>query len=163
MKKLMLLIVLLAICSFVFSGCESNVQVDTSLASDQSKTNSDKEEGNKPADAAETVTEPAPSLDEGQTGEKSSTGGESSTGEADQATAVSKIDTGRYQGQADSNFIEIKISGVPDELAAKVFMLSEEVKGSFEDLQLQKDDDVKFEYFENENEQLVIIQINKME
>lgn len=55
-----------------------------------------------------------------------------------------KTDSGRYAGQADSNFIEIKISGVPDENAAKVFMLSE--KNEFNDLGLETGDDIKFDY-----------------
>lgn len=73
-----------------------------------------------------------------------------------------KTDSDSYQGQADSNFIEIKISGVPDKLASKVFMLSEEVKAGFEKLNLQKDNNIRFEYFENENKQKVIVKIEKI-
>lgn len=35
-----------------------------------------------------------------------------------------KTDSGRYTGQADSNFIEIQISGVPDEKSWRACMLS---------------------------------------
>lgn len=77
-------------------------------------------------------------------------------------TNNSKTDSGRYQGQADNNFIEIKISGVPDDKAIKVFMLSEKVKAEFEKLKLKKDENVKFDYFQNDNEQLVITKIEKI-
>ena len=73
-----------------------------------------------------------------------------------------KTDSGRYQGQADSNFIEIKISGVPDEKATRVFMLSEEVKEVFEQLQLKESDEIKFNYFQNKHEQLIIVKIEKL-
>jgi len=72
-----------------------------------------------------------------------------------------KTDSGRYSGQADSNFIEIKISGVPDENAAKLFMLSEDLKNNFNDLKLETGDDVKFDYYVNEKEQNVIVSIEK--
>ncbi|NLJ30287.1 MAG: hypothetical protein GX424_01555 [Clostridiales bacterium] len=74
-----------------------------------------------------------------------------------------KTDSGRYSGQADSNFIEIKISGVPDENAAKVFMLSENLKNEFNDLGLETGDDIKFDYYVNESEQNVLVSIEKIE
>lgn len=73
-----------------------------------------------------------------------------------------KTDSGRYTGQADSNFIEIKISGVPDEKAAKVFMLSENLKKSFSDLGLETGDAVRFDYYVNEHQQNVLVKIEKI-
>lgn len=74
-----------------------------------------------------------------------------------------KRDSGRYVGQIDNNFIEIKISGVPENLAAKSFMLSEKVKGEFEKYGLKKDDVVQFSYIVNSNKQNVISEIKKIE
>ncbi|MDD3864637.1 MAG: hypothetical protein QM215_04920 [Bacillota bacterium] len=68
-------------------------------------------------------------------------------------------DSGVYQGQADSNFIEIAISGVPEENAAKVFMLSADLKESFEELGLEGGETIRFEYFVDDNEQSVIEEI----
>ena len=71
-------------------------------------------------------------------------------------------DSGTYQGQADSNFIEIAISGVPEENAAKVFMLSPDLKESFEELGLEGGEVILFQYYINENEQNVIMEIELM-
>lgn len=71
-------------------------------------------------------------------------------------------DSGRYMGQADSNFIEIKISGVPDEMDPVVFMLSDEIKKIFASLELETEDNVKIEYFINEHDQKVIVKIEKI-
>lgn len=73
-----------------------------------------------------------------------------------------KTDSGRYQGLADNNFIEIKISGVPDEKSSRVFQLSEELKENFEQLKLKKDDDIKFCYMENAGANPVIIEIQPL-
>ncbi len=73
-----------------------------------------------------------------------------------------RTDSGKYLGRVDSNFIEIKISGVPDELSARVYMLSEEIKEGFEKYDLQQDDNIKYEYYENESGQLVIVSIAKI-
>lgn len=73
-----------------------------------------------------------------------------------------KTDTGTFQGQIDNSFIEIKISGVPDEKALRVFMLSEEIKSSLEQLKLEKGADIKIQYYKNENGQDVITRIEKL-
>lgn len=73
-----------------------------------------------------------------------------------------KTGTGTFQGQIDSSFIEIKISGVPDDKALRVFMLSEEIKASLEQLKLEKGVNIKIQYHKNENGQDVITLIEKL-
>lgn len=51
---------------------------------------------------------------------------------------------------------------MPDEKAAKVFMLSDEIKGKFNELKLKENDNIKFKYFENKNKQLVIVEMSKI-
>lgn len=70
-----------------------------------------------------------------------------------------KTDTGIFQGQIDNNFIEIAISGVPKENATRVFMLSDEVRDEFLDMQLSTGDVIKFQYFLNEDDQNIIVEI----
>ena len=70
-----------------------------------------------------------------------------------------KTDTGIFQGQIDNNFIEIAISGVPKENATRVFMLSDEVRDEFLDMQLSTGDVIKFQYFLSEEEQNIIVDI----
>jgi hypothetical protein len=66
-------------------------------------------------------------------------------------------DSGSYNGQADNNFIEIQISGVPEEIDPKVFMISDEVRADFDALALETGDTVRFDYFIDENERNVLI------
>ena len=73
-----------------------------------------------------------------------------------------KIDTGRFSGRADSNFIEIKISGVPEEMSYRMFMLSEDLKEEFDHLNLEIDQVIKFKYKINENDQGVIFEITSI-
>jgi hypothetical protein len=70
-----------------------------------------------------------------------------------------KVDTGTYQGQIDSNFIEIAVSGVPEEKATMAFMLSEELKDEFENIPLSTGDTIKFRYYIDEYERNVIVEI----
>ncbi len=81
--------------------------------------------------------------------------------ESNQVEEDIKTDAGRYVGQIDSNFIEIKIVGVPDEKAAKSFKLSDEIKANFEEYELETEDNIKFNYFENEDGNNVIVKIEK--
>ncbi len=72
-----------------------------------------------------------------------------------------KTDSGRYVGQIDSNFIEISISGVPEEIAPRVFRLEEKIKETFETLELKTGDEIIFKYFSDKNDQLVIVELSK--
>jgi len=72
------------------------------------------------------------------------------------------IDTGRYVGLADNNFFEVKISGVPDKIAAKVFMISDKTRAKFESLNLNTGDEIKMNYIQNEHGQNVIQDIERM-
>ncbi|MGE5404509.1 MAG: hypothetical protein ACM3PP_06185 [Candidatus Saccharibacteria bacterium] len=74
----------------------------------------------------------------------------------------SKTDSGRYAGRADSNFIEIKISGVPDEKASRVFQLSDELKTNFDKLSIKTNDVIKFEYYDRPGENPVITKIQSL-
>ena len=73
-----------------------------------------------------------------------------------------KRDSGRYVGQIDNNFIEIKISGVPESVSARSFMLGEKVKDEFSGYGLKKDDEVLVTYRVNSNQQNVISEIKKI-
>ncbi len=82
---------------------------------------------------------------------------------ASDASPTIKTDSGSYVGQVDNNSIEIRISGVQDDkLAFKVFKISDEVRSTFESLALKKDDEVKFDYYEETIGQPVISKIEKI-
>jgi len=73
-----------------------------------------------------------------------------------------KTDSGRYVGQIDGNSIEIKVSGVPDELAARAFQLNDQLKAHFQELDLEEGDDIRFNFYERKNQQPLIIDIVKL-
>ncbi len=73
-----------------------------------------------------------------------------------------KTDTGRYVGLADNNFFEVKISGVPEDKSFKVFMISEQVRNRFEQLDLQEDEEIKLKYIENQYGQNVVQEIERI-
>ena len=74
-----------------------------------------------------------------------------------------KIDTGRYQGQLDSNFIEVALSGVQDPTIFKVFKLSETLKDNFNGLELIEGDLIKISYIKDENSKDAIVSLEKIE
>jgi len=74
-----------------------------------------------------------------------------------------KIDTGRYQGQADSNFIEVALSGVQDPTVSKMFMLSEVLKDNFSKLDLSAGDMISISYLEDEIQRNVVVDLKKMQ
>lgn len=74
-----------------------------------------------------------------------------------------KTDSGSYVGFADSNSIEIRISGIQDEkLAFRVFKVTEDIKQQINKLGLKKDDQVKITYYEQQAGQPVISSIEKL-
>lgn len=73
-----------------------------------------------------------------------------------------KIDTGKFNGLADVNFFEVKISGVPDSIPPKMFMLTDDVREKFENLNPQQDDEVKVHYYETSDGQLIVTDIEKI-
>jgi len=77
-------------------------------------------------------------------------------------TGEIKIDTGRFNGLSDANFFEVKISGVPDSIPPKMFMLTDDVREKFQNLNLQQDDEIKLYYYEATGGQLVVTDIEKI-
>ena len=73
-----------------------------------------------------------------------------------------KIDTGTYVGQIDGNSVEINISGVPEDMAARAFRFSPELRDEFDQLNIQDNTPVKFEYYINSQEQWVLVRIDPM-
>lgn len=70
-----------------------------------------------------------------------------------------KTDSGRYNGQIDSNSIEIKISGVPEGMEPQAFRLSEPIKEMFDTYKLNVGDTIKLNYSVNEHGQNIILEL----
>jgi len=72
------------------------------------------------------------------------------------------IDSGKYLGRIDNNSIEVRISGVPEEISPRAFQLSTKVKESFEELGLKPGDEILFKFTYSENSQPVVIEMRKL-
>lgn len=79
-----------------------------------------------------------------------------------ETTEEVRIDTGKFSGMIDANFFEVQISGVPESIAARVFMLTDESREKFDELELEPDDELKIHYYVNDQEQMVVVDIEKM-
>lgn len=84
-------------------------------------------------------------------------------GENSEDLNVLKEDSGSYVGLIDNHSIEIEISGVPKEQAARAFELSDKVKDKFESIGLETGDQVRISYYRNEYGQLVLESIEKID
>jgi len=74
-----------------------------------------------------------------------------------------RTDTGSYIGQADSNSIEIKISGIADgNYTFRVFQISEGIKQTFESLSLETNEQVLVNYYEHANGQNILTNIERI-
>lgn len=71
-------------------------------------------------------------------------------------------DSGSYVGEVDNNHIEIKISGVPEEISARVFRIDADIRNTIQN-EISEDDQVKFKYYLNEDNVGVIVSIEKIE
>lgn len=81
---------------------------------------------------------------------------------ADPAEQEVLTNSGTYVGQIDLNSVEINISGVPEDEAAKAFQLEEpnlDFEGEFG---LQSGDQVRFTYFVDEHERSILMTIEKI-
>jgi|GEM_PF-549873 len=70
-----------------------------------------------------------------------------------------KTASGKYRGRTDDDHIEITLSGFPDDYSSGIFRLSEELKEVFEELMLNKNDEIELTYIEAAGAQPVIIDL----
>ena len=71
-------------------------------------------------------------------------------------------DSATYNGRADSNFIEVHLSGVPGDQGLKVFQLSDQIKEKFDQIRLQKNDQIFFTYIKQASGNSMIIELRKI-
>ncbi len=79
-----------------------------------------------------------------------------------QITPEYRTETGRYNGISDDNILEIKITGVPDPIAGREYIVDDDVIQAVEDLDLEIDEVVKIHYYINEAGDNVLVDIEKM-
>lgn len=157
MKKLLTLLVYAALVLALLTSCsEPKNEAAPKSAETTEKATDDKDNGELNKDNTEQGKDTAPENNNATEDNKNA------TTENKEAAKETKIDSGRFNGLADANFFEVKISGVPDTIEPKVFMLTEEVRQKFENLQLKQDDEIKLYYYETPDGQLAVTDIEKI-
>lgn len=171
MKTTALFVALLIVIAGL-AGCtqqSANLQTpEPAAAASQSPSATPEEEGPptpaaQPSESKEAAVSPTPSAspeEESPSASAESCQTEESIAQAPSGSVEEIIATGVYQGQADNNFIEIKIDGQSEDTAYMVFMLTGTIKDNFEDLGLNTGDSVQLTYYKNEAGQLVLTQLS---
>jgi hypothetical protein len=72
-----------------------------------------------------------------------------------------KTDTGRYAGIQGSDFIKIKVTGVPDEIPPRVFKLSVGIKNGISKLELEMNETIIFDYITDKDGNHVITRLQR--
>lgn len=149
MKKIFIILMVSTMCALFLIGCMKKVETQDNKPAD-----------NDPNITTEQTTERVTQVQETQAEVVT----EATTPVETEATQGTQnlTDSGSYVGRADNNFIEIKISGVPEENASKVFMLSEEVRTNFDSYNLQTGEAIQFDYATNEDGQTIIYRIKRI-
>jgi hypothetical protein len=73
-----------------------------------------------------------------------------------------RTETGRYNGISDDGILEIKITGVPDAIAGRQYIVDDDVIQAVDDLDLTIDEVVRIHYYINEAGDNVLVDIEKM-
>ncbi|MDW7668560.1 MAG: hypothetical protein SCJ93_07030, partial [Bacillota bacterium] len=150
-KFKVIFILILTLSLVIFTSC-SQGEEDVPEESEGSLENTSPQEDEE--EPVEEVEEPQES--ESNDNEEITNGDEPVSSETQEPNEEEiKIDSGTYVGLIDGNHIEIKISGVPEEMASKVFIVDEDVKSIIEE-EIVTEDQVKFEYYLNEDDVGVI-------
>lgn len=72
-----------------------------------------------------------------------------------------KMDSGRYYG-ITNNILKVKISGIPEEQPAKEFIIYDEIIKKIEEFNIEIEDNIKFEYYINNENQSIIVELTKI-
>jgi hypothetical protein len=71
-----------------------------------------------------------------------------------------KTDSGRITGDISGDLLEVKISGVPDEIPAKIFKLTENAELLIQQQNIREGDEIRFRYISDTETEGLIFDIN---
>jgi hypothetical protein len=80
----------------------------------------------------------------------------------DTPAAEFQTDSGRFMGQIEDNSIEIKISGVPDEIPGRLYRLTAEARDHLDRLGLEVEEVIIFHYLPDEDYEGLIFDLNRI-
>ncbi len=72
------------------------------------------------------------------------------------------IDSGRYMGQVETELIEVKISGTPDELPARSYRLTSEAASLVNKLALDAEEEILFRYLPDQESDGLIFDLERI-
>lgn len=73
-----------------------------------------------------------------------------------------KKDTGRLDEITDDGIMRVKISGVPDNMDPKEFIINDKVKESIKGMEIKKGMEIIFTYYLDDDEKPVVVEVDKM-
>ncbi|MDY6827614.1 MAG: DUF3221 domain-containing protein [Bacillota bacterium] len=73
-----------------------------------------------------------------------------------------RTDSGRYMGQPAEDQIEIKISGVPEDLPPRIFTLKDEARAVLDHMELQPEEEIMFRYLPGGETEGLIFDLHKI-
>lgn len=72
---------------------------------------------------------------------------------------VLKTDSGRYQALSETFELQVKLSGTPNEIPAKLYALTALQKSIIPQMKLQKDAEIRFYYVERKDQLPIIVEL----
>lgn len=153
------IIICSAIIAIVIAGCGASDISGSESGSGAQK--SEPADSSRPADS--TATDSADvSSDKGEPSNKNTGDAGDPGGGVDSSESGTGKASGIFEGQADSNFIEVTVESSSGGLEGiMVFMLDDEVKKEFYKIGLETGDKISFEYKTNEYNQYIIVKLKK--
>jgi hypothetical protein len=152
-------IVCSAIMAIVIAGCGAGGIPGAESGSGAQK--SEPADSSRPADSTGTDSADV-SSDKDEPLNKNNGDAGSSGGGADSSESGTGKASGVFEGQADSNFIEVTVESSSGGLEGiMVFMLDDGVKEEFDKIGLDTGDKISFEYKTNEHSQYIIVKLEK--
>ena len=73
-----------------------------------------------------------------------------------------KKDSGRFDEITKDGIMRVKISGVPDDKAAKEYKLDDKIKENIENMNLEKGTEIIFTYYLDEEENPIVLEVGKI-
>lgn len=73
-----------------------------------------------------------------------------------------KKDSGRFEEITKDGLIRVKLSGVPDDKAAKEYKLDDKIKENIKDMNLEKGMEIIFTYYIDKDENPIVLEVGKM-
>ena len=142
--------------AMMVSGCGSTPLDEPPISQDEENMEADDMDKHESIHSEQETDDPVIEQESNDSGDED----DASDNDMDQETIT---DTGRFVGLIDEEHVVIKITGVPEQIASKNFLVNQKTLQKMQEIEFQEDDWVKFEYYVNDNGENCIVEMTKME